>query len=314
MTVRALRRVAALVGEGATVVGRRPHGSPSLADDDAEHARLCDRLWGSSPGRGRVIDTDDLGTVLAELGVRPALVVEGAELLRIGRRIGDLDVTFLANPLPATARVTLRTSGGTALVAWDPVRLRRQALPQATDGHELTLPACGSVFVVAGGPSDAPPEHTIDEVALREGWRLTLPGVPDIPLPTGPRPWTELGAAGFSGVGTYATAVELGPEFSDAGSVVLEVSEIGDVAGVRINGVECGVLWTAPDALDVSVALRPGINRVEIDVANAWMNRLISEAATPTGEIFGPTAAVYASDAGPRPAGLRGPVRLRRLG
>ena len=51
MTVRALRRLPALVADGATVVGRRPVGSPSLADDDAEHARLCDRLW--SGGRRR---------------------------------------------------------------------------------------------------------------------------------------------------------------------------------------------------------------------------------------------------------------------
>jgi hypothetical protein len=52
MTVRALRRLAVLVEEGATGVGRRPIGSPSLADDDAEHARLCDALWGT----GTVVD------------------------------------------------------------------------------------------------------------------------------------------------------------------------------------------------------------------------------------------------------------------
>ncbi len=80
MTVRALRRIAELVEAGATVVGRRPVGSPSLADDDAEHQRLCDLLWSPS---GSVIDTADLATALDELGVRPSLVVEGGDLLRI---------------------------------------------------------------------------------------------------------------------------------------------------------------------------------------------------------------------------------------
>jgi hypothetical protein len=50
---------------------------------------------------------------------------------------------------------------------------------------------------------------------------------------------------------------------------------------------------------------------VEVDVANAWMNRLIAEAATPTGKIFAPAAAVYAADAPVRTSGVTGPVRLR---
>ena len=40
------------------------------------------------------------------------------------------------------------------------------------------------------------------------------------------------------------------------------------------------------------------------------MNRLIAEAATPTGEIFGPAARVYAADAPLHPAGVLGAARL----
>ena len=65
MTVRALRRIAALVEAGATVVGRRPAGVPSLADDDGEHERLCDLLWTGAGARGRVLDTADLAAALA---------------------------------------------------------------------------------------------------------------------------------------------------------------------------------------------------------------------------------------------------------
>ena len=43
-------------------------GSPSLADDDAEHAALCDRLWGT----GRVVDTDDLAAALGGPGASVA--------------------------------------------------------------------------------------------------------------------------------------------------------------------------------------------------------------------------------------------------
>jgi len=299
MTVRALRRLTELVADGATVVGRRPVGSPSLADDDAEHARLCDLLW-----KARVVDTDDLGCALDELGQRPSLVVEGADPLRIGRRIDGAEVVFLANPLPEAVTVTVGSAG---LVAWDPVTLRREAI---RDGR-IELPPLGSVFVVPGGPvDDARPAGV--EIPLDGGWRLSLPGVLDTELPEGLRPWTELGpeAAGFAGVGTYATEVEL----IDAGPAVLRFGDVGDLGRVRVNGTDCGVVWTSPWEVDVTAALQPGRNTVEVEVANAWMNRLIAEAAAPSGEIFAPVATVYAPDAPVQRNGLSGPVVLRFSG
>ena len=141
-------------------------------------------------------------------------------------------------------------------------------------------------------------------VSLTGPWRLTLPGVLDREIQE-PGPWTELGpeAAAFAGVGTYATELDL-----DAGLLgrvaILDLGDVGDLARVRVNGTDCGVAWTAPWRVDVSEALRAGRNRIEIDVANAWMNRLIAEAARPTGEIFPPVARVYAPDAPIRASGL----------
>ena len=59
--------------------------------------------------------------------------------------------------------------------------------------------------------------------------------------------------------------------------------------------MDCGVIWTEPYRIDVKPAMHAGCNTVEIDVANAWMNRLISEAAVPTGELFEPVTGVYAA-------------------
>jgi len=320
MTVRALRRILALVDAGATVVGRRPCGSPSLADDHAEHQRLCDRLWasGSADRDGVVIDSDNLAATLGDLGLTPNLIVEDADVLRIGRRVGDTDVVFLANPMPEPVTVTIRKASGPPPVAWDPVTLRRDALSELDDGpsfdrrYRTTLPATGSVFLVEGGGSVRPLETPSHERLLDGDWHLTLPGVAAMPLPGGPRPWTELGtdAAAFAGVGTYSTTVSVDPALLD-GHATLSVPDVGDIARVRLNGVDCGVLWTDPFCVDVTAALQPGRNNVEIDVANAWMNRLIAEAAAPTGEIFEPVAHVYAPDAPTRPAGLPGPVVLQ---
>jgi alpha-L-rhamnosidase len=315
MTVRALRRVAELVEAGATVVGRRPTGSPSLADVDAEHERLCDRLWGAAGHRGgTVVDTGDLAAALDDLGMVPTLTVEDGDLLRIARRIGGTEVVFLANPRPEPTTVTLRAPSGGPPVAWDPVDLRREPMAPAPDGgYRLTLAGLGSVVLVLDPTAPPEPQQTPAaprEIALEGAWRLHLPGVGDIALPGGPRPWTELGPEGaaFSGTGSYATETELDAA-SAAGVVTLVVADVGDIARVTVNGVDCGVVWTQPFRVDVRGALRPGRNAVRIDVANAWMNRLIAEADRPTGELFAPVSGVYAPDAAPRASGLTGPVR-----
>ena len=49
-------------------------------------------------------------------------------------------------------------------------------------------------------------------------------------------------------------------------------------ATVTLNGVDLGTLWTPPYALDVTKAIRPGENVLEIEVANLWVNRLIGDA------------------------------------
>ncbi|HEY8307323.1 MAG TPA: glycosyl hydrolase [Lapillicoccus sp.] len=310
MTVRALGALVALVDAGATVAGHRPTGSPSLADDDAEHAELCDRLWGA----GRVRDTDDLAAVLSELGVRRTLVVDGPEVLRIGRRTAVGELHFVANPSPEPVSLGLSTPDGQPLIAWDPVTLRRAALSDTGTGHRLDLPALGSVFLLPGGHADEA-RSTVAERHLDGTWRLALPGVLDDELPAGPVPWTDLGgkAAGFAGTGTYTTEVDVEHRLLEGHAVVLELSDVGDVARVRINGVEQGIVWTAPWQLEVTGSLRAGRNLIEVSVANAWMNRLIAEAASPTGEIFGPVAEVYAPDAPLHAAGLSGPVQLRIL-
>ena len=149
------------------------------------------------------------------------------------------------------------------------------------------------------------------ELRVAGAWELTLPGRAAIRLEHGPVPWTELGEEGFAGIGVYAGHVDIDPVFLRDRRVLAAFGGVGDVARVLVNGTDCGITWTAPFEADVTGALRPGRNAVVVEVANAWMNRLIAEARRPTGEIFAPVAGVYEPDAEIRPAGLSGPVILR---
>jgi len=317
MTLRALARIRALLDEGATVIGSRPASSPSLADDPAEHARVVQELWETGNHGGRLIDTADLAAALGELGLVPSRTVAGAELVRIGRRIGGAELTFLANPAPEPVTATVRAA--TPLVSWDPVTVRREGLPvskRLPDGgyeYRLDLAPLASVVLVDGDDKHYS-ERTatpVAELPVTGAWDVTLPGRDMIRLEGGPVPWTELGAEGFAGVGVYAGTVDADPAFSGHQRIVAVLGDVGDIARVLVNGVDAGITWTAPFEADITGALRPGPNAIVVEVANAWMNRLIVEARQPTGEIFTPAAEVYEPDADIHPAGLCGPVVLR---
>ncbi|MCW2165925.1 alpha-L-rhamnosidase [Microbacterium hydrothermale] len=318
LTVPTLRRLAALVDEGAPLVGLRPEMTPSLGDDAAEFASLVTRIW-TSPG---VSETDDLARALAERGCSPARPVTGSAVRRIARIVEGRRIDFLSNPSPDSVTVALAGLPGPVEV-WDPVRRTRKALSGPRGRLELTLPPFGSVFVVDGagadgvpteraitpdgaGPDDASTERAI---APDGEWVVELPGIPAVTHGDHPYPWTDDGAASreFSGVGTYRAELSI----PDAGTPAeLDLGAVHGVAHVWVNETDCGIAWTAPYRVDVSGAWRKGVNVVRIEVATPWRNRLIAEAARPTGEIFAPMTEVFSTDAVPRPAGLAGPVTL----
>lgn len=62
--------------------------------------------------------------------------------------------------------------------------------------------------------------------------------------------------------------------------------------------------------LDVASQVSSGMNRLEIRVANLWVNRLIGDAQPNATKITWTAKPVYRADAPLRPAGLLGPVRL----
>jgi len=45
----------------------------------------------------------------------------------------------------------------------------------------------------------------------------------------------------------------------------------------RINDKNCGIAWKAPYRVNATDALRAGENKIEVTVANLWVNRLIGD-------------------------------------
>lgn len=100
--------------------------------------------------------------------------------------------------------------------------------------------------------------------------------------------WSEHADAGirfYSGTAVYRTQITV-PAAAPAQVARLDLGRVADIARVYVNGREAGVAWTAPFRLDVTALLQPGVNTLEIHVANRWINRLIGDEAIDDGLNF----------------------------
>jgi hypothetical protein len=52
---------------------------------------------------------------------------------------------------------------------------------------------------------------------------------------------------------------------------------VHDMARVKLNGKELGVVWCAPWRVEVAGAIKAGANQLEIEVVNRWPNRMIGD-------------------------------------
>jgi hypothetical protein len=86
----------------------------------------------------------------------------------------------------------------------------------------------------------------------------------------------------FSGTARYSADIDVPAEmFRPDLSIVLDLGKVKNLAEIVINGRDVGVLWHAPFARDVTRAIQPGINHLEINITNLWPNRLIGDEQEP---------------------------------
>src|SRR5207244_5938113 len=73
----------------------------------------------------------------------------------------------------------------------------------------------------------------------------------------------DAGIRYFSGTATYTSRLDA-PRSRPGGRLLLDLGRVGDLAEVRVNGRSVGTAWHAPYRLDVSYAVRPGRNTVDV--------------------------------------------------
>ncbi len=259
--------------------------------------------------------------------VAPALTLDGSALgAQVLHRVAaDGDVFFVANEADGAVQGRVRMRSPRAFLSvWDATSGAMRAL-DATQ-PELSLAARQMLVLVASDKKLGVTDQVVTDAPrmlgdLTRGWTVRFPalGADAEALADfdAPQSWSaDKRTRAYAGVAVYAKTVTLREkdlsgverltiEFGDDANVA---GALRDVAVVRVNGEDAGVVWAAPYAVDVTRLLHAGDNTLEVRLASAAVNAI---AALPEDARLG--AGLVRDDGKawtPQPAGIVGPVRL----
>lgn len=254
-------------------------------------------------------DIASIGDILRNQGVPPDFAQEtlsGQPNLRfIHKRSGDVDFYFVANRStePERAIASFRIADRIPEL-WDPesgeiADARSWSADNGVTHVPLALDQAGSIFVVFRKKSPAA-ERGRPGIPKREFTQLTeITGPWHVAFEAergGPKEpvtferlqdWSQHpddAIRFYSGTATYKASFMLAdvPEDADGDrKLYLDLGRVEIMAAVKINGRDMGIAWKAPYRIDVSKAIRPGENSLEIKVVNLWINRLIGDEHRP---------------------------------
>jgi hypothetical protein len=336
MSLPVLRKIRDLVKAGAVVVGDKPVATPSLSDNVAEFEAIANALWGSTPGehiygKGRVVDGRTLAAMQAVPDFTYTRPRSDTKLLFVHRKLADGDLYFVSsrNHLETSVEATFRVEGKQAEL-WHPDTGKRELASYRMADGRTTVPLrfdpYQTVFVVFRKPtkerSNTVPPVVETPIASIEGmWDVHFQpgrGAPDSIVLDHLRSWSEHSDSRvkyFSGRGTYIKTFQVPDFWLQPGTRLwLDLGDVKNIAEVTINHKPLGILWKAPFKVDITDALKPGDNVLEVAVTNLWVNRLIGDQQpnAPRKVTF-TTQAFFRADSPLLPSGLLGPVRLWRL-
>ncbi len=86
----------------------------------------------------------------------------------------------------------------------------------------------------------------------------------------------------YSGIARYEKQFihPVHPNDHPNGRVYLDLGDLSHVAEVWLNGRSLGIAWAKPYRFEVTGLLVPGLNKVIVEVANTWSNRITGDAIT----------------------------------
>jgi len=243
----------------------------------------------------------------------------------------NTNIYFISNQndKAISLNISLRVSGGVPEI-YDAVTNRTLAAKnwKVVNGRMLLplhLEASGSLFVIikkdatkkmkSSTGTNQPEFATLS--TLNTSWNVVFDktyGGPAKPqIVTTLADWTSSNNDSvkyYSGTAIYTTTFNWSA-LSVSNRIWLDVGTVNNIAQIKVNGVNCGVALTVPYRVDITKALKVGVNKLEIEVTNTWANRLIRDHSLPEAQRVTNTESPYRLEGKPLlPAGLLGPVML----
>jgi hypothetical protein len=348
------KKIAELVKAGATILGPPPSSDPGLfnyPENDQTVRAIAAELWAGIDGttktenrvsKGRVFHGRTPRDILTSDGIQPDFEVTGGDgksfIDFIHRRDAGADWYFLCN------RSSDRKEAGNLLFRqtgrqpelWDPLTGEQRLLPEyqiKVGGTQvpLVLEPYESAFIVfrkAPVQTNGRNVASVEPVQTINGpWQVRFDSQWFYPVEDGitnviefPEliDWTEhpmQAVKHFSGTAVYQNDFTAPPTLVPNARYFLSLGGAGVSAKVRLNGQDLGVAWCHPWRVEATSALKPGTNRLEIEVVNTWQNRLVGDGFLAEDQRRTRTnmTAFYNRQRShlPMPSGLRGPVILQ---
>lgn len=333
-----LEKIALLVRDGAVVLGPRPERSPSGQGQPASDERvrsLADEMWGDADGVNVRSHRYGKGLVLSGMTMEEALALTdcppdmqaGTPDIHYGhRRSGSTDIYFLSNQTAASVEFTaaFRVTDRQPEL-WEPVSGAIRDLPrfertERTTAVPMRLGPFESAFVVfrrAAAPDAGQGENypAPTETAAPASWSVAFDPAcrgPVAPVATDTLFDWSLSANDsiryYSGTARYVTSFTMEP-FTERERVYVDLGQLAAMGRISVNGHDAGGAWTFPYRVEVTDWVRVGPNRLDVEVTNTWVNRLIGDsrlpaAGRPTWSPHNP----WTPSSPLQPSGLLGPV------
>jgi len=311
MTPELLKKIISLAEQGARIMGSAPVKSPSLSGYPECDDRV--KTLGQQLSEWLISDNDTESLypsyqytceVLSKYNISEDFTSSNNSIRYGHRKTEDLDLYFIANRTDSIQKTDcfFRASGKPEI--WIGTTGESREINEYSYSNGITTiplsfyPFESYVITFSGAAENQQTQITgknnfisfqlVEEVA--GPWKVSFD-----PKWGGPAEihfddlidWTqhqERGIKYYSGIARYTQTFSMA-QIENDGRYFIDLGVVRDIARVKLNGQNIGVVWSAPWKIEVSEAIREGENLLEIEVANRWINRLLGDNESPDANV-----------------------------
>ncbi len=236
-----------------------------------------------------------VASILKEMGVAEDFKSSNGKIRYTHKKLKDGDIYFIANRTSDTFQTNcnFRVTEG-SIELWDPLtgEIREISQYKREKNHTIVpinFNAFQSYFIVFDKNRKTPQSKSnsnFDKLVplqqIEGEWNVSFDpswGGPEEAVFPSLSDWSkneDEGIKYYSGTAIYRKKFNFNSNMNER-KFYLHLGEVKNIARVKLNGKDLGVIWTAPWQVEITNALAEGANHLEIEVANLWINRLIGD-------------------------------------